>query len=117
MIKLILRLLINATAIWVAAELVDGVTLDTDRVGSVLVVALVFGLANALLKPIAKFFSFPMIVLTLGLFTLVINAALLGLTAWATDVFTIAGFFPALWGGVIVSIVSWLLGLFLSDDD
>lgn len=117
MIKLLIRLLINAVAIWAAAQLVDGVTLDTDRIGAVLVVALVFGVVNAVLKPIVKFFSFPFIVVTLGIFSLVINAALFGLVAWATDALTVTGFWPALWGSIIVGVVGWLLGLFVDDDD
>lgn len=117
MVKLLIRLLINAVAIWAAAEIVSGVTLDMDRIGAVAVVALVFGLVNALLKPIVKLLSFPFIILTLGLFTLVINAALFGVTAWLTDALAVNGFLPALFGSLIVSVVSWLLGLFVSDDD
>lgn len=117
MVKLLFRLIINAVAIWAAAYIVEGVTLDMDRLGAVAVVALVFGVVNAVLKPIAKFLSFPAVVLTLGLFTLVINAGLFALTAYVTEALAISGFIPALLGSLIVSFVSWLLGLFLDDDD
>ena len=112
MSRLIIRLLINATAIWVAAELIAGVTL-TDNLWGIALVALVFGVVNALLRPIANFLGFPFILLTLGLFALVINAGLLALTAWLTDALQIAGFWPALWGALVVSIVSWFLSNFL----
>jgi putative membrane protein len=117
MFKLLLRLVINAVAIWAAAEIVDGVTLDSERVGAVILVALVFGIVNAILKPLAQLLSLPFIIVTLGLFTLIVNAGLFGLTAWLTDALAVSGFWPALWGALIVSVVSWFLGLFLSDSD
>ena len=117
MLKLLARLVINAVAIWAAAEMVPGVSLDTSHVGPVVLVALIFGVINAILKPIAKFFSFPFIILTLGLFTLVVNGALFALTAWLTDALSVSGLFPAILASIVVSVVSWLLGLFLDDDD
>lgn len=110
--KLIVRLFANAVALWVAAELVVGVTL-TENLGGIILVALLFGIINALLKPLAVILSFPFIILTLGIFTLIINAGLLGLTAWLTDALDVAGFWPALWGALVVSVVSWFLGTFL----
>ncbi len=117
MIKLILRLLINAASIWVAAHFIDGITLDTNNLVGVAIVALVFGFANAVIKPIVKFFSFPAIVLTLGLFTLLINAALLWGTAAFTSALTVKGIVPAIIGAIIIGIVSWILSLFLDDKD
>lgn len=117
MYKLIARLLINAAAIWAAAYILPGVTLDMGQPVSVLIVALVFGVVNAVIKPVLKFFGFPFILVTLGLFALVINAGLFALTAWLTEALTVSGFWPALWGSLIVSVVSWLLGLFVHDDD
>ena len=113
MLKLLVRLVINAIAIWAAAEVVDGVTLDMNAPLGVALVALVFGIVNAVLRPIAKVLGFPFIILTLGLFVLVINAGLLALTAWLTDALAVAGFWPALWASLVVSIVSWFLGIFL----
>lgn len=117
MFQLIVRLLVNGVALWVAAEIVPGMTLDTANPSGVFLVVLVFAIVNALLKPVAKVLGFPFIILTLGLFTLVINAGLLALTAWLAGPLSIDGFFPALFGAVIVSVVSWFLGLFVSDDD
>ena len=80
--RLILKLLINAAALWAAGELITGIDLDGDF-WTILLVALIFGLVNTFIKPILKVLSFPVIILTIGLFTLVINAAMLGLTATA----------------------------------
>ena len=115
--KLLFRLLINAAAIWAAAYVVEGVTLDTSHWFPVAIVAAVFGITNALLKPILKLVSFPFILLTLGFFTLVNNALLLGLTAYWTDALSVSGFWPAFWGAIIVSFVSWILGVFVDDND
>ncbi len=117
MLKLLGRLVVNAVAIWAAASLVPGVTLDLSHVGGVVAVALVFGVVNAILKPIAKLLSFPLMLLTLGLFTLVINGALFALTAALTEALEVQGFFGAVVASVIVSIVSWFMGIFLDDDD
>ncbi len=117
MIKLLLRLVANAAAIWVAAQLVDGVTLAVSPLGPVLIVALVFGVVNAVIKPIVKFFGFPFIVLTLGILSLVINAGLFALVAWLTDALSVSGFWPAFWGSIVVGLVSWFLGIFVDDKD
>ena len=119
MIRLLIRLGVNAAAIWAAAYLIEGVTFDTSQPVSVLAVALVFGVVNAVLKPIMKLFSFPFMLLSLGLFTLVINAALFGLTAWLTSALSIQGVMPAFFGALVVSFVSWFLGIFVDkkDDD
>jgi putative membrane protein len=107
--QFLVRLAINALAIWVAAELFIGIELTENPLG-IAVVALVFGLVNALLRPIAMFLGFPFIILTLGLFALVINSALFGLTAWLTPALEVDGFWPAFWGALVVSLVSWILG-------
>ena len=113
--KFFIRLAVNACALWVAANLVDGIYLS-DSFGGILVVALVFGLINALIKPIVKFFSFPFILLTLGLFTIVINALMLLLTDALTSNLIVAGFWPALVGSIVISLVSIVLSHFLGDD-
>jgi putative membrane protein len=112
--KLIVRLLINAAALWVAAAIVSGIQLSEDLL-QVLIVALIFGVINALIKPVVKILSFPLIIVSLGLFTLVINAALLLLTDWLTPALTIDGLWPALLGAIIISLVSWFLSHFLDD--
>ena len=114
----LLRLLINAAALWVATRVVSGISYTGDGV-SLFGVALVFGVLNVLIKPILFFLSFPFVIFTLGLFTLVINAVMLLITAGASDAlglgFSVAGFLPAFKGALVVSVVSFLLSLFVSD--
>ena len=121
----IVRLLINAAALAAATFLLSGISLQTDstskQVITLLVVALIFGLINALIKPVFKFVTAPLIFLTLGLFLLVINALLLMLTSWVSGLFGqpwhVDGFWTAVLGSLIVSVVSYLLGMFLPDRD
>ncbi|MGI9611342.1 MAG: phage holin family protein [Acidimicrobiales bacterium] len=112
--RIILRIVINAIALWVAASLIDGITLSDDFV-QVLVVAAVFGLINALLRPIALLISFPLIALTLGLFTLVVNAIMLQITDALTDGINVDGIWTSILGAVVISLVSWALSMFLPD--
>lgn len=118
MVKLLLRVVINAVAIWVATYIVPGLTV-TGNVWSWLVVAIIFGLVNALIRPIVKLLTLPISVVTLGLFSLVINALMLMLTGWLTKSLVIEGalfgFIPALLGSIIISIVSTVLNWFLKD--
>src|SRR5690606_6963801 len=129
MISLILRLIINAVGLWLAVELVDGIdftdpagTSDTTRaVITLVVLAAIFTVVNALVKPLVKLLSLPLVILTLGLFLLVVNALMLMLTAWLCGFteygLTIDGFWAALWGGVIIAIVNFVLGLVVPDRD
>lgn len=108
----ILRLLINAVALWCAARFVDGISYTGSWQGLV-GLALVFGVVNTLVRPVLSFFSFPIQIITLGLFTLVLNAAMLLLTsALATRLgvaFHISGFWAAFVGAVLVSMLSTIL--------
>ncbi len=113
--RLLIRIVINAIALYVAAVLVD--INITNNILGILVVALIFGAVNALIKPLVSILTCPLTVLTLGLFTLVINALMLMLTAWVSgDLLEVNGFWTALWGSIIISIVSFALSLFLTDD-
>ena len=112
--KLLLRLLINAVALWAAAWLIDGIHLSTNPV-DVVVVALAFGLVNAVIKPVAIFLSLPFILLSLGLATLVINGLMLWLVAGLTAGLAIDGPLAALVGGIVISLVSFALSLLLHD--
>ena len=115
MSRLLIRLAINALALWIASQVVSGIQIPTD-VGGLLLVALLFGVVNALIKPIIDLFTCPFYLLTLGLFTFVVNALLLMLTAWLSGGrLGVDGFGPAFLGGIVISIVSTLLSLFLSD--
>ena len=109
MLRLLLQIAINAIAIWAAAEIVPGVVFASNYWLAFLWVGAVFGLVNFLLRPILTFFSIPFIVVTLGLFMLVINAALLGVTAALLDVLSVSGFWAAVFGGLVISIVAWML--------
>jgi putative membrane protein len=118
MSRLIMRWLINAAALWAAAYLVPGI----DYLGwpALLIVALIFGLINALIRPILKLLTCPLQILTLGLFTVVINALMLLLLSWLADQFAIAfwveGFWPAaVLGALVVSVVSIVGSVFLKD--
>ncbi len=93
----------------------DGIDL-TSSFGGLLLVALIFGVVNALIKPAALFLSFPAIIVTVGLFTVVVNAGMLGITAKLTDNLDIDGFWSAVFGAVIISVVSWGISMFLPDD-
>jgi len=110
----VIRLLVNSLALWVAAWLIDGITLS-GAYGNVLIVALVFGILNALLKPILVFFSLPFIVLSLGLFALLVNGALLMLTARLTQHLAVSGLWAAILGSIVISLVTMVLGRALDD--
>ena len=120
---LILRLLISAVALFVATALVPGIQLQADttlaKVTTLVVVALIFGVVNAVLKPIVKTVGCVFYILTLGLIGLVVNALLFLLTSWVAgklhEPFHITGFWPAFWGAIIVGVVSWLLSLTLGE--
>ena len=110
-----IRLIINAFALTGAAYFVSGIEMTGGYV-DVLFVALVFGLVNALVKPIVFFFSLPFLFLTLGLFYLVINGAMLLLTAKLTQNFAVVGIWPAVIGSIVISVISMLLSVVLKDE-
>jgi putative membrane protein len=119
--KLLLRWLINGVALYVAAELVPGIHTDGGWM-ALAVMALIFGLVNALIRPILKFLTCPLIMLTLGLFTLVINALMLMLASWLGRQlglgFYVEGFWPAaVLGALVISVVSFVLTLLIRDED
>lgn len=112
MAHFVMRIMINALAIAAAIKLVNGISF-TGEWRQIIVIGLLFGVVNTLIKPVVTFFSLPLIVLTLGIFTLVVNALMLMLTAYFSGPFGLGlhvdGFWPALWGSIIVSLVSILL--------
>jgi putative membrane protein len=105
-VGLVLRVAINAAALWLANALWDGVTIHGWA--AYLIGALVLGVANAILKPILAVLTLPLIVLTLGLFYLVINIAMLALAEWVAPNFSIDGFWSYVGTVVVVSAVNWL---------
>lgn len=118
----LIRTLVTAVALWVAT-LVPGIDLTGDtflaNLFTLLVVALIFGLVNAFIKPVIKVLGCVFYILTLGLIALVVNALLFLLTAWLADLlnlpFEVDGFWPAFWGAIVVAVVSWIITLILPD--
>lgn len=102
----LLRAVIAACGLWLASSWVDGFSISTT--GTLLIAAALLGVVNAVVRPIAVILTFPITIVTLGIFLLVINAGMVALVAWVLPNFTITGFWPALLGALIVSIVSWL---------
>ncbi|CAM5397443.1 MULTISPECIES: phage holin family protein [Streptomyces] len=123
MTNFLVKTLANAAALLVAVWLLKDITLTGDSTGNkaltLIVVALIFGLVNFLVKPVVKVLTFPLFVLTLGLITLVVNALMLLLTSWLAGQFELGfhvdGFWTAVLGGLIISVVSWALNVALPD--
>ncbi|MEW2246609.1 MULTISPECIES: phage holin family protein [unclassified Streptomyces] len=121
----VVKTIANAGALLVAVWLLDKITLTGASTGkkavTLIVVALIFGLVNFLVKPVVKVLTFPLYILTLGLFTLIVNALMLLLTSWVSGKidlsFHVEGFWTAVLGGLIISIVSWALHVVLPDED
>ena len=123
--RFLIRVLASAAALAVATAVVPGIELTAGSVTSkaltLIAVALIFGVINAFLKPIVKIVGCLFYILTLGLIALVVNALLLWLTSWLAGTLNlpwhITGFWPAFWGAIIVSVVSWLLSILIRDRD
>ena len=119
----LIRVVVNALALGAAAWLIDGIRVGGDtqeQLLTLLAVGAVFGVVNAFITPVVKLLSLPFIILTLGLFLLVVNALMLMLTSSISDAlglrFTVDGFWTAVLGSIIISIVSAVLGALTSDD-
>lgn len=125
MLSFFARLATTAIAIWAAASLISGITVDTNdqggwaTVGVYLLVALVFTLVNMFVKPLVMLLSLPLLILTLGLFYLVVNALMLMLTAWVTQQLgwglEVSGFWTAVGGAIVISIVNMVLSALIPD--
>jgi putative membrane protein len=116
---LILRWIISAAAVWVAVRIVPGIALEEGAV-PLLIVALILGGVNAVVRPILRSLACGLIFLTLGLFLLVINAAMLLLAAWIARglgiAFVVDGFLPALLGSIVISLVSYIASVVVMPD-
>lgn len=128
--RIVTWLLTNAVALWVATWLIDGIWFEGARTGQaelqdkalpLLGVALILGLVSAIVEPVVKFLSLPFIILTIGLFLLVINALMLMLTGWIAGKadlgFHVDGFWPAFLGGLVITLVTGFMDLVVDDDD
>ncbi len=124
----LLRAALTGLALWVVTLVVPGITFvggetTLQRVGIVLVVGVIFGLVNAIIKPVVQFLSIPLYILTLGLIHVVINALMLWITAWITEHTTHWGlqidqfWWTAIWAAIVLSIVGWVLSLPLRSAD
>lgn len=111
---LFIRFVITGVAVLAAAEIVPGIKIDGVPAGAATVIVL--ALLNAVVRPVLYLFSFPMIMFSLGLFMVIINAILLHLTAWLVTGFTVDGFWPSVWGALIISVVSTVLNLLISEE-
>lgn len=123
--RFLIWVVVNALALAIAAWFLDGIRITgsstSDRVVTLLLVALIFGVVNAVVRPVVKLLSLPFIILTLGLLIFVINALMLLLTGWLADQvglgFHVAGFWTAVLGGLIVMVATWVLELVLPGGD
>jgi putative membrane protein len=122
--RFLIKLVITAAAVWVATLVIHGIAVTTHsaigRIGTLLVVALIFGLANAILKPIVKTIGCLAYAVTFGLISIVVNGLLFWLTSWVAGQlkvpFHITGFVPAVLGALLVGIVGWVLSLIVDRD-
>jgi putative membrane protein len=119
-VSFVIRLLVNAAALWVAVRYVPGIDYQGPLSG-LLVVALVFGLVNAIIRPILFMLTCPLVLVTLGLFVLVLNGIMLMLTAVFSEslgiAFTVSGIVPAVVGALVVTVVSTVLSIFVGSDE
>lgn len=119
--RLLIRWVVIALSLWVAVLIVPGLNHE-GSIWTLFLVAAIFGLINAILRPIVLVLSCPLVMLTLGLFVLVVNWAMLSLTIWiSSDVFNLGftsdGFWATFFGAIVISIVSGVLNIFLKDND
>jgi putative membrane protein len=123
MLGFIVRTIVTAIALWVATETVGGIDIEggstTSNLLTLLAIAVIFGLVNAIIKPLIKIFGCVFYILTLGLIALVVNALLFLLVDWLAGLldlpFSVDGFWPAFWGAIVVGVVSWLINLIIPD--
>ena len=125
-VQILIKVVVNAVAIWVATAVVPGVEVTGGGTGrtivTLLILGILFGLVNAVIKPIVKFFSFPFYIITLGLFALIVNALMLEILVWLSDQLNISFsidhfFWDAVLAAVVVTVVGWILNLVLPDED
>jgi putative membrane protein len=114
MMRALLQIVLNGVAVLIAAYLVPGISYKGSLV-SLLIAGLVLGLINLIVKPIVTFFSFPLIVLTLGLFYLVINGLMLYLASYFLRDLQVAGCVPAILGGLVIAVFNWVTRAFTSE--
>lgn len=114
MLRFIVQAVVTAIGLWLSARIVPGVGFTST--GSLIAAAVILGLVNAFVRPILVVLTFPITVLTLGLFLLVVNAAMIGLTSLFLGGFTVAGLWAGIGAAIVTGVVSWIAGAFIGDD-
>lgn len=107
----LIRMFISAMGLWIASELVPG--MEITGMGTLIAAAFLLGIVNAVVRPIIVILTFPITIVTLGLFLLVVNAAMLGLVAWLLDGFMLRGFLSAVVGSLVVSATGWFASWYI----
>ena len=123
--RFVIRTLVTALALWVAELILDGISVSGSsawaNAATLIAVAIIFGLVNAIIKPIVKVLGRFFYIITLGLIAFVVNALLFLLVDWLAGLlnlpFHVDGFWPAFWGAIIVAVVSWAINLVIPDPD
>ena len=115
MIRFIIQAVVTMAGLWLSAQVVPGV--DFTSTGSLIAAALILGLVNAIVRPIMVVLTFPITVVTLGLFLLVVNAAMIGLTAMFLNGFAVDGLWAGIGAAIVTGVVSWIAGAFISGDE
>jgi putative membrane protein len=113
MAKLIVRAVFGALGLWLAAQVVPGISID--GVGTLIVAALLLGVVNAIVRPIVVVLTFPITIVTLGLFLLVVNAAMIGLVAMLLGGFRVEGLIPGVLAAIVTGVISWIGHIVLKD--
>jgi putative membrane protein len=114
LIRFILRAVFAGLGLWIASRFVHGI--EVDSVGSLIAAAIILGLANAIVRPIVFLLTLPFVLITFGLFLIVINAAMLELTAMMLRGFSVHSFWAAIVGSLVVSLISWVGSYFVEQD-
>ena len=114
MLRFIVQAVVTAIGLWLSARIVPGV--DFTSTGSLIAAAVILGLVNAFVRPILMVLTFPITILTLGLFLLVVNAAMIGLTSMFLGGFTVAGLWAGIGAAIVTGVVSWIAGAFIGED-
>jgi putative membrane protein len=112
--KFLIRAVFAALGLWVASKFVPGVRVDDT--GTLVLAALLLGIVNAVVRPVVFILTLPITIVTLGLFLLVVNAAMIGLVAWFLDGFRVDGLIPGVLAAIVTGLASWIGGIALKDD-
>jgi len=113
--RLLATLLVNVLALWVAAAIFDGIRYADA--GSLIAAGAVLGIVNFIVRPLVTLLTLPIVIVTLGIWLLAINAAMLGLVSWLVGGFSVSSFWTALGGAIVIGLVNWTIGSMLRADD